>query len=184
MNFLPTIVSSENELLQIHELNKENLRSAANAEEQERTGFATWLYSLELLKKMHSVAPSIIVKDENKIAGYALVALKEMSPFHADLQTLFSHILRFRYEDKPLSYFKFYCMGQICIDKKYRGMGLVDMLYQKHREIYGDRYQLLITEISTSNIRSQKAHEKTGFKTIYSYRDALDEWNVVAWDWR
>jgi ribosomal protein S18 acetylase RimI-like enzyme len=184
LNLLPSIVSSEDELLQIHALNKRNLRSAINAAEQKSNGFVTWLYSLELLKKMHAVAPSVIIKDGNKIAGYALVALKEMSPFHADLQTLFTHILQFRYEDKPLSHFKFYCMGQICIDINYRGMGLVDMLYQKHKEIYSDRYQLLITEISTSNIRSQKAHEKSGFKTIHSYRDALDEWNVVAWDWR
>jgi hypothetical protein len=58
------------------------------------------------------------------------------------------------------------------------------MLYQHHKKIYGDKYDMLITEISTSNIRSQKAHEKTGFKTIYTYTDAADEWNVVVWDWK
>ena len=183
-NFFPSIVRSENELLQIHQLNKENLRSVINPEEQTSEGFVSWLYSMELLKKMHAVAPSIIVKDETKIAGYALVALKEMVAFHTDLQTLFSHLLQLRYLNQPLSHFTFYCMGQICVDKDYRGMGVTKMLYEKHKEVYSSSYQLLVTEISTSNIRSQKAHEKVGFKPIHNYRDDLDEWNVVVWDWR
>ena len=183
-NLIPTIVRSETELEQIHQLNKENIRSAANAEEQKTEGFVSWLYSMELLKKMHAIAPSIIVKDGNKIVGYALVASREMGAFHADLQTMFSHILQLQYLNQPLSHYSFYCMGQICVDKNYRGMGVVSMLYQKHREIYSGNYRLLVTEISTSNIRSQKAHEKIGFKTIYSYRDNMDEWNVVVWDWQ
>jgi ribosomal protein S18 acetylase RimI-like enzyme len=183
-NLIPTIVRSKNELEQIHQLNKENLRSPGKKEEQKSEGFVSWLYSMELLEKMHAIAPSIIVRDENKIAGYALVALKEMEVFHADLQTMFSHILRLRYLDQPLSQFTFYCMGQICVDKNYRGMGIVNLLYQKHKEIYSSNYRLLVTEISTSNIRSQRAHEKIGFKIIYSYRDNVDEWNVVVWDWR
>ncbi|MBS1597538.1 MAG: GNAT family N-acetyltransferase [Bacteroidetes bacterium] len=182
-NLISSVVRSEEELLQIHQLNKENLRSITKSEEQKKEGFVSWLYPPQLLKQMHELAPSIVVKDDNKIAGYALVASKEMIAFHADLQTLFSHLSRVQYKNQPLSDFSFYCMGQICIDKNYRGLGLVNMLYQKHKEVYGDRYQLLVTEISTSNIRSQKAHEKIGFKTIHTYRDQQDEWNVVVWDW-
>ncbi len=180
----PAVVTNEDELLQIHQLNKENLRSAEKANEQKSEGFVSWLYSMDLLKEMHSIAPSIIIKDEERIAGYALVALREMIPFHIDLQTLFDHLDVLKYEGRPLSEYPFYCMGQICVDKKYRGMGLVNMLYQKHRETYHKNYQLLITEISTSNIRSQKAHEKIGFNVINTYKDALDEWDVVVWDWR
>lgn len=181
---ISSVVASDDELLQIHDLNKRNLRSKERAKEQSQEGFVSWLYSIDLLKKMHELAPSIVVKDEDKIAGYALVALQEMVPFHRDLETLFTHLQQVRYQGGPLSRFDFYCMGQICVDKKYRGMGLVDMLYQKHKDVYRNRYQMLVTEISTSNVRSQKAHEKTGFKTIYTYRDQMDEWNVVLWDWR
>lgn len=181
---ISSLVTSEEELGQIHELNKKNMRTTAMTEEQMREGFVSWLYAPELLRQMHTIAPSIVVKDGNKIAGYALTATKEMCSFHRDLQTLFTHLQKIKSGTGPLSDFTFYCMGQICVDKDYRGLGVVNLLYQKHKEIYGGKYQLLITEISTSNIRSQKAHEKTGFKTIYTYRDQLDEWNVVAWDWR
>ena len=73
-------------------------------------------------------------------------------------------------------------MGQICIDKNYRGKGLFEILYQKHKSEYSKKYQLLITEISTSNYLSIRAHEKIGFKTISSHIDTLDTWNIVLWD--
>jgi ribosomal protein S18 acetylase RimI-like enzyme len=75
-------------------------------------------------------------------------------------------------------------MGQICVDKAYRGKGLVNMLYQKHREIYSSRFDFILTEISTANIRSIKAHEKLGFQSIHTYTDAMDEWRVVIWNWK
>jgi ribosomal protein S18 acetylase RimI-like enzyme len=96
---------------------------------------------------------------------------------------MLDHLEHFNYQGKPLTGYSFYLMGQICIHPHYRGKGIFDMLYQKHKEIYSPRYELLVTEISTSNYRSQKAHERVGFKTIHTYKDAIDEWNVVVWEW-
>jgi hypothetical protein len=81
-----TIVGSENELLQIHQLNQSNLKQNLNEKTQKSEGFVTWLYSLDLLKKMHRVSPSIIVKDGDKVVAYALTTLKESKAFHPDLE--------------------------------------------------------------------------------------------------
>jgi hypothetical protein len=178
-----TTVTREDELNQIFALNQQNLKQQLTIEEQKTEGFVTWLYSIDLLQKMHSLAPSIVVKDNDKVVGYALTTLKEASVFHPDLQTMFQNLEPLDFNGKPLFSYSFYCMGQICIAKEYRGQGLVQLLYQKHREVYSPKYDLLLTEISTSNKRSQQAHEKVGFKTIHTYRDALDEWNVVVWPW-
>jgi RimJ/RimL family protein N-acetyltransferase len=72
----------------------------------------------------------------------------------------------------------------VCIDIDYRGQGVFRLLFEKHKEVYNKRFQMLVTEISTSNAKSQRAHERVGFKTIHTYKDELDEWNVVVWDWR
>jgi L-amino acid N-acyltransferase YncA len=57
------------------------------------------------------------------------------------------------------------------------------MLYHQHKISYGKEYELLVTEISTKNQRSLKAHEKVGFKNVFTYEDGIDEWNVVIWNW-
>jgi len=179
-----TIVTTNDELLQIHQLNQQNLKQNLDDETKEQQGFVTWLYPLDLLKKMHQLSPSVIVKEENDVIAYALTTLRESQIFHPDLKTMFHNLEPVQFKNQPLSFYKFYCMGQICIAQEYRGKGVCKMLYQKHKEIYGSQYDFILTEISTSNIRSLKAHDKIGFQTIYTYRDAMDEWNVVVWDWQ
>ena len=178
-----TEVTTEDEILQVHKMNQLYLRSNVSEQVQEEEGFVSWLYPVSLLQQMHSLAPSIIVKDDDTVIGYALVTPIEAGSFHHDVQTMIDNLETIDYNSKPLSSYSYYIMGQVCIDKEYRGKGIFSMLFQKHKEIYSDQYQLLITEISTKNLRSQKAHEKVGFKTIHTYSDALDEWNVVVWDW-
>ena len=178
-----TEVTTEDELAQVNKLNqlyhKVNLTKLEQAEE----GFLSWLYPVSLLQQMHNIAPSIIVKDDENVVGYALVTTIESGRFHHDLRVMIDNIETLTYKDKTLSSYSYYIMGQVCIDKDYRGKGIFSMLFQKHKEIYKGKYKLLVTEISTRNLRSQKAHEKVGFTTIHTYNDALDEWNVVAWDW-
>jgi hypothetical protein len=139
---------------------------------------------MELLEQMDQLAPSVIIKVGDNVIAYALVTLKEAGKFHPDLQTMITNLQPLYYKDKPLFDYSFYCMGEICIDKNYRGRGVFYNLYQHHKNIYQNQFDLLVTEISTSNPRSQKAHEKVGFETIQRYRDVMDEWNVVVWNWQ
>jgi len=183
MQLETVLVSSEDEILQIHQLNQENLRDNLPESEKKEQGFVSWHYPVGLLRKMHELAPSVITKDGDKVVAYALSLPKEASAFHRDLQTMFDHFGPIPYQGRSLLSYTFYCMGQICVDKRYRGKGIVQDLYQKHKDIYSSRYELFITEISLNNPRSQRAHEKVGFKVIHTYRDAMDEWNVVVWDW-
>ncbi len=179
-----TEVTTDDEIIQIHKMNQQNLKANISKQVQDDEGFVSWLYPVSLLQQMHNIAPSIIVKDDDTVIGYALVTPIEVSSFHPDLKMMIDNLETILYKNKPLSSYSYYVMGQVCIDKAYRGKGIFKMLFQKHKEIYTDKYQLLVTEISTKNLRSQKAHEKVGFTTIYTYRDASDEWNVVVWDWR
>jgi hypothetical protein len=64
----------------------------------------------------------------------------------------------------------------------------MELLRKMHRltpskEVYSEYDDFLLTEISASNLRPLNAHKKTGFQTICTYKDAMNEWNVVIWDW-
>lgn len=180
---LATIVSTEPEIDQIIELSLNNSKETITTQEKEKEGFISWNYSPTLLRQMHQLSPSVIIKDSNVLAGYALVAFKEASLFHEDLKAMVAQLDQLHYNNKRLSDYRYYVMGQICIHKAYRGKGLFALLYQKHKELFQGRFDFVITEISSSNLRSLKAHEKIGFKTIFTYSDSMDEWKVVLWEW-
>jgi len=174
-----TVVTSDDELEQILRLQQRWLIGNIGPEEMQSEGFLTMIHSLDILKQMHQLAPSVIIKDANKVVAYALVMLPECRNFFPMLEPMFANFDHIQWNRKPLNYYKFYVMGQVCVDKEYRGKGLFDMLYEKHKEIYQDKYDFVITEVSTRNQRSIRAHERAGFQTINIYSDELDEWAVV-----
>lgn len=180
----PALVSVSEELQQILSLQQSYLKGHNDAAEEKEQGFVTVHHSFEMLEQMHRLSPSVIIKDDDKVVAYALTMVNECRNLIPILIPMFQMFDKIAYKDKLLSQYKFYVMGQICVDKKYRGLGLVDMLFQKHKEAYHKRFDFIVTEISTSNSRSMRAHEKIGFKTIYQYTDAADEWNIVLWDWK
>ena len=184
MGLLVSTVTRSFELEQILQLQQENLVSVLPLAEIQSEGFVTMHHTFEILQQMHRLAPSIIIKDAEKVIAYALVMLRECRYIFPPLEPMFAVFDELYWKNKSLNSYQFYVMGQICIDKKYRGQGLFELLYEKHKEIYKDRYDCIVTEIALRNKRSMRAHQRIGFSTIHIYPDQLDEWAVVVWDWR
>ncbi len=84
----------------------------------------------------------------------------ESGNVHTDLMRMIDNLETLSFNGKPLSSFSFYIMGQVCIDKDYRGKGIFNILFQKHKKLYSNAYELLVTEISTKNYRSLKELKK------------------------
>ncbi|MGB8191282.1 MAG: GNAT family N-acetyltransferase [Chitinophagaceae bacterium] len=178
-----TTTTSTQDLEQILQLQQCNLIKKLSDSERREQGFVTVEHTMDMLGQMHALAPSIIVKENDSVVGYALTMLRECRSIIPALVPMFDNLDQLQWKGKPMNDYRFYTMGQICIDKAYRGQGLFDQLYQKHKEVYSPQFDLLATEIATRNTRSIRAHERVGFKTIDVYRDELDEWAVVVWDW-
>ncbi|ATB47194.1 GNAT family N-acetyltransferase [Corallococcus macrosporus] len=178
-----TAVRHRGELEHILALQQKNLKQALSADELHTQGFVTVQHDLSALERMHAMAPSIVAHQDGALVAYALTMPREARALAPVLEPMFTLFDSLQFRGKPLSGFRFYVMGQICVDKAHRGRGLFDRLYQQHREHFRDRYDLIVTEVSVRNHRSMRAHERVGFETIHTYRDATDEWAVVAWDW-
>jgi RimJ/RimL family protein N-acetyltransferase len=75
-------------------------------------------------------------------------------------------------------------VGQVCIDKEYRGKGLLDNCYTAYKEHFIHQYDFAVTEIASNNLRSLAAHTRIGFKEIHRYISPdQTEWCIVLWDW-
>ena len=178
-----TITQSTDDLKQILQLQQENLPKNIDETEMRSQGFVTIHHDLHKLEQMHRLSPSVIIKNDDRVIAYALTMLKECRQLIHGLEPMFALLDKLSWENKPLTDYRYYVMGQVCIAKAFRGQGLFEKLYQQHKKIYHTQYDLFITEISVRNHRSLRAHEKIGFKKIHTHQDELDKWEVVAWDW-
>lgn len=177
-------VTSENELHQILSLQRENHASSLSESRASIDGFVTVMHSFQLLKEMNEVAPQVIAKDGERVIGYALVMLRSFAGMIPVLQPMFDLLAMIKYGKRCITDYSFYVMGQICIDNSYRGSGVFDALYQKHKEIHRDAFDLCVTSVSTRNKRSMRAHKRVGFREVNTFRDATDEWCILAWQLR
>jgi GNAT superfamily N-acetyltransferase len=149
-------------------------------------GFVTVEHTMDVLRSMHAIAPSVVACEAGGgVVGYALVMPRETRALVPILEPMFAQVERL-----PPSALgtapdpRWYVMGQVAVAPAWRGTGIFDALYAAHRTFYRDRYDVVVTEVATRNTRSLRAHVRVGFRTVLTYRDATDEWALVAWDWR
>ncbi len=172
-------VQGEHELEQILELQRANLARNLSAEDIASQGFVTVEHSLEVLRRMHAIRPSIVAKEGEQLAGYALVMPVECRSFLPILEPMFG-----RLDALGIGRQRFYVMGQICVEQRWRSRGVFDLLYMAHRRCLGSEYDCVVTEVAMRNTRSMRAHQRIGFDVIDRYRDATDEWALLRWDWK
>ena len=76
-------------------------------------------------------------------------------------------------------------MTQVCIEKNYRGKGILEKLYQELKTRLADKYDLGVSEIASNNPRSLHAHlNKIGLKIAEQYSAEGKDWYIVVLDFR
>jgi hypothetical protein len=183
--FMITIkrVTEHSELEGIKKLQQDNLKKNLGDQEAETEGFVTAEYTMEFLERMHGESPSVIAKDGDGIAGYALVAVKAIRHEHDLLGDLFDSIDKIRYHNRLLKDAKYVVVGQLCVSKNYRGLGLVQKMYQHFKHTLSTEFDYCITDVAKDNPRSLKAHLNSGFHIIDTLLYGGLGWDIVLWDW-
>ena len=180
-----TTVNSKSDLEGILKIQKSNLSQNLNSDEIQSQGFVTVDHTYDLLKKLNDHEKHIIAKDRDKVIGYVLAMTKHSKfdiPILFPMFDVFDAVL---YKGKKISDYNYILVGQVCIDKEYRGQGVFDDCYTAYRKFYEDKYDFAITEIANTNSRSLNAHKRIGFEEAYSYFGPDEtEWIIVLWDWK
>lgn len=170
--------STLEELEQIRTLQLQNSSQNISSEEKLQEGFVTVQHTIALLEQMNAACAHIVAKKEEKVVGFALVMLSNFRNEIEVLIPMFDRIDELIPKDKT-----YVVMGQICVDKNYRKKGIFRNLYQFYKEELQHKYNYLVTEIATTNLRSMQAHDSIGFKVICIYEEDGIEWNIILWDW-
>lgn len=183
MNIMIKLVDQDMELQGIRDLQEANLPKNLSPEEAAEEGFVTAAYTVDFLRTMHEAHPSVIAKDGDRVVGYALVATQAVRHRHDLLNGLFNEIDRIIYKGRPIKERNYVVVGQLCVGKGYRAMGLAKKMYDHYRDRLSHEFDSCLTDVVQSNVRSLRAHEKTGFQVVGTLEYGGVGWDVVMWDW-
>lgn len=176
------VASAAQHFEQILDLQRRYHASALSAAAQAREGFVFAEHSAPLLRRMSADLPQAIAVADDHVVGYCLALSLSLQDELPSLAPMFEQFSRCAYRGRPLSSFSFFVGGQVCVDRAYRGRGLLARLYEQVRLSAPKTYALCVTEIAVRNQVSIRAHERMGFEAISSYSDGSEAWAIVAWD--
>lgn len=166
--------SEIDELKQILDLQRQNLPSRLSQEDKKKEGFVTVEHSFDMLERMNQVCPHIIAKHDEKVIGYALCMHPKFSDDIEVLRPMFLQI-DMALPDKTT----YMAMGQICIDKDYRKMGVFRKLYETMKNYVRPEFNCIVTEVDAKNTRSLEAHYAVGFENLKTYSSNDQEWKLI-----
>lgn len=186
MNIQYKTVENEHEVRQILALQALNHVSNLGADAQKDQGFVTVKHDFDMLWAMNQMAPSIIAVQDGQLAGYCLMMSRAFDHSIPVLIPMFEMLDRLEWKGKPLVDQSWFVIGQVCVAREFRGMGIFDGLYEHIKDQYAQEYDMVITEVAWRNERSMHAHKRVGFEVLHSYQDSVtnENWAVVIWDWK
>ena len=177
-NFTYQRVTSNEELYEILDLQKQNLKVALSDVDRQTEGFVTVDHTFEVLKRMNDKCRHCIAKYNGKVVGYALCMLNEFRNDVPELIPMFNYMDGIL-EQKGLTKLNYFIMGQVCIAKGYRGQGVFRELYSFLKLELSKDYDAVVTEVSAKNIRSSEAHKAVGFELLDKHTEAAEDWELI-----
>ena len=170
------------DLLGILALQQQNLAINLSPEEAQEQGFVTVVHDLDILRRMNDAAPHTIARDGDQVVGYALTMLPQFRAAVPLLEPLFERLDGLYWQGKPFREVSYFVMGQVCVAKDYRGAGVFNGLYLGLRGYHVQHFEVVVTDISSRNTRSLRAHERVGFEVLQEFTLENGEvWVIVAW---
>ncbi len=179
-----TIATTDSHFDQILALQQRYIFRALSLEQQAAEGFVFAEHTAPILKQMAAELPQAIALHDEKVVGYCLSMPLSLAGEVKGLEPMFDQFARCNFRGQPLANYKIMVGGQVCVDREFRGQGLLSRLYNHVRQSLPPNYDLCVTEIASRNRISIRAHEKMGFEAIASYSDGQEDWVIVAWDLR
>ncbi|WP_027065799.1 GNAT family N-acetyltransferase [Maribacter sp. Hel_I_7] len=173
MSLIYTKATTTEELIQILSLQEMNLKSSVSDLEMEQEGFVTVHHTLDVLTRMNNACPHIIAKDGDKVVGYALSMTDDFKDEISILRPMFTEL-------ENVNIKNFITMGQICVAKSHRKLGIFRGLYNAMKIASYPKYDVIITEVDATNTRSLGAHYAVGFKKICTYNSLGQDWELIS----
>lgn len=153
------------------------------SEIEKEQGFVTTPFSIEQLIEIITNKGLFIAKDQNKIIAYLFSGswnFYSQWPIFSYMITLFPDL---NFLDSKITTSNSFQYGPICIDKEYRGKGLIEPFFEFMRVNMAEKFPLGVTFINKTNIPSTKAHtEKLNWTIISDFEFNNNKYHILAYD--
>ncbi|HIP45163.1 MAG TPA: GNAT family N-acetyltransferase [Sulfurospirillum arcachonense] len=153
-------------------------------QEDKKDGFVTTAFTHEQLSNLITKEQGLFIAIENdEVVGYVMSASWEFWSIWPMFVQMIKDLDSLEYLEQKLTTKNSYQYGPVCIDKKYRGSGLLEKLFDFAREHMSKKYPILVTFVNKINPRSFAAHtKKLGLTVIKEFKFNNNSYYELVYD--
>ncbi len=141
------------------------------AEDDKKDGFVTTPFTAEQLSALIEQEQGLFIAvDGDEVVAYVMAASWQFWSHWPMFAYMIEGLGELEYLGQKLSIENSYQYGPICIDKRYRGSGVLEGIFEFARSQMQPRFPILVTFINKINPRSYEAHtRKLGLEVIAEF---------------
>ncbi len=154
------------------------------SEEERKEGFVTTPFTIPQIEEAIEFDGLYIAVNENEeVIAYAYAAdwtyFKQWEMF----RFMISEFPGYSYKGQSITTENTFQYGPVCVDKAYRGKGLVYEIFEAIRLDWRERFPICITFIGKINAISEKVHiQKMGWEIIKEFQYNGKDYLELAYD--
>ena len=153
------------------------------SEEEKKAGFVTTPFSVDQLTFVINNGGLFLAKDNAKTIAYIFAESWDFFSQYPIFEHMISLFPKLSFLDLEINTTNSFQYGPICIDKEYRGKGLINSLFEFMRIHIEKRYPLAVTFINKTNAPSLKAHtEKLKWTVIGDFEFNNNNYFILAYE--
>lgn len=163
---ITTRIATVSDITQI--LSLQELYLFRNLNEQERLeGFVTTPFTTEQIEEAIAQRGLFIAQSEDlKVIAYAFAASWTYFAQWEIFNYMVSRFPSLSFQGNEITTENSFQYGPVCIDKEYRGTGLLPLIFEEMRLELLKKFPISITFINKINPISEKAHKKLGWEIV------------------
>ncbi|MGL5112074.1 MAG: GNAT family acetyltransferase [Flavobacterium sp.] len=175
-------IATKKDIPGIIALHQANLVVNLSATERE-AGFVTTALTEEQIQTVIEQKGLFVAKNNTTIIGFIVAADWDFFKQWPIFDYMISLFPQFKFKDFIFTTTNSFQYGPICIDKNFRGQGIILSLFDYMKIHMKPHYPLSLTFINKTNIPSFKAHtEKLSWKVIDEFQYNHNQYYVLAYD--
>jgi hypothetical protein len=180
---IKTRIGNKKDISRILSLQENNLYRNLNEKEREN-GFVTTPFTTKQIEDIIKQNGIFIAENENNlIIAYAFAGTWEYFEQWEIFNFMVSRFPKLSFKNKAITVVNSFQYGPVCIDKLYRGKGLLNLIFEEMRIEFIKKFPISITFINRVNVISEKAHtQKLGWEIIDEFEFNNNKYIGLAFD--
>ena len=154
------------------------------SENERKEGFVTTPFSIPQLEEVIKENGLFVAQNEmGQIVAYAFAASWHYFSQWEIFNYMVSRFHNLSFEGEKITTDNSFQYGPVCIEKKYRGTGLLSLLFEEMRLELLKKYPISLTFINKINVVSENAHtRKLGWKIIDEFEFNANQYICLAFN--